>query len=127
MVGKFGITLALHMHNHGWEIWYNPGMKIQHLIPGWRMQKSYLMSIAHIYGLSTYQIRLMTVKADWQKPFLLIKVFLGAWKRIIFHLIKYRTQVNTNLGVACEISLYLGQSLSPFYYLKQRILAKNSR
>lgn len=119
--------ISLHMHNHGWEIWYNPEMKIQHLIPAWRMQKTYLVSIAYIYGLCTCQMRLMLLKSNWQKSFLFIKVFFGAFKRIIFHLIKYRSQVNTNLGIACEISLYLGQSLSPFYYLKQLILAKNTQ
>ncbi|BAY12819.1 hormogonium polysaccharide biosynthesis glycosyltransferase HpsE [Calothrix sp. NIES-2098] len=111
--------ISLYMHNHNWEIWYNPAMQIQHLIPAWRMQKNYLVNIARIYGMSTYQLRLMTVKADWQKPFLTIKIFLGALKRIIFHLLKYRSKVNSNLGIACEMSLYLGQIISPFYYLKR--------
>jgi glycosyltransferase involved in cell wall biosynthesis len=115
--------ISLYMHKHGWEIMYNPAMKIQHLIPAWRMEKSYLISIARIYGLSTCQIRLMTVKADWHKPFLLIKVFLGAWKRIIYHLLKYRQQVVTNLGISCEMSFFLGQTLSPFYYLQNQIFS----
>lgn len=27
----------------GWEIWYNPEMEIHHQIPGWRVQKEYLI------------------------------------------------------------------------------------
>ncbi len=117
--------ISINMHLAGWEIWYNPQMQIQHLIPAWRMQKSYLVSIARIYGLSTCQIRLMTVKADWQKVLLLVKIFLGGLKRIISHLLKYRNQVLTNLGLACEMSFFIGQLFSPFYYLKQRFYAIN--
>lgn len=114
--------ISLHMNNHGWEIWYNPAMKIQHLIPAWRMEKGYLLSIAHLYGLCTCQIYLMTKKAHWQKFFILFKIIFGALMKIILHLIKYRQAVLTNLGISCEMLFLIGQMLSPFYYIKEKII-----
>ncbi len=113
--------ISLHMYNHGWEIWYNPEMQIQHLIPEWRMQKDYLLKIAHTYGRATCQISLMTAENNWQKVFLLFKGFIGSFKRIIIHLIKHRQQVKNNLGLACEMTFYFGQMISPFDYIKKNL------
>ena len=113
--------ISLHFYGKGWEIWYNPAMQIEHLIPAWRMEKNYLLRIAQLYGLCTCEIRLIIAKPQ-QKPLLLIKSFLGSLRRLIIHLIKYRDRAITNLGLACETAFFWGSVLSPFYYLQRQVM-----
>jgi glycosyltransferase involved in cell wall biosynthesis len=117
--GGHDYEISLHMHNKGWEIWYNPSMQIEHLIPSWRMERRYLVRIARIYGLCTCEIRLI-IAQSWQKPLILIKSFLGSLKRIVSHLIRYQGRFRSDLGLACELSFLVGNLLSPFYYLWKR-------
>jgi len=111
--------ISLHLHNKGWEIWYNPEMRIEHLIPAWRMEKKYVTGIAKLYGLCTCEIRLIIAKPG-QKPLLLIRSFFGSLRRLIAHLIKHRDRAVTDLGLACETAFLWGSLLSPFYHLHQQ-------
>lgn len=117
--GGHDYEISLHLHKHGWEIWHNPEMKIEHLIPAWRMEKSYLTKIARIYGLCTCEIRMIITK-PWQRPIVLIRNFLGSLKRLIWHLVKYRDRAFSNLGLACETAFFWGGLISPFYYLEKQ-------
>lgn len=112
--------ISLHLYRKGWEIWYNPEMQIEHLIPAWRMEKRYLLRIAQLYGLCTCEIRLILAKPR-QKPLLLIKSFLGSLRRLVTHLIKHRDRAITELGLACETAFFWGSVLSPFYYLQKQV------
>lgn len=113
--------ISLHLHNRGWEIWYNPEMQIEHLIPAWRMERQYVTKIAQLYGLCTCEIRLIIAKPG-QKPLLLIKSFLGGLRRLVTHLVKHRDRAITDLGLACETAFFWGSVLSPFYYLQQQMI-----
>jgi glycosyltransferase involved in cell wall biosynthesis len=108
--------ISLHMHKAGWEIWYNPAMQIEHYIPAWRLERSYLLAIAWLYGLCTCELRMIPAKG-WHKPVLLVRSVAGSLKRILIHLIKYRGRVKTDLGLACELAFFRGNLLSPFFYL----------
>lgn len=112
--------ISLHLYSKGWQIWYNPAMQIEHLIPAWRMEKSYLVRIAQLYGLCTCEIRLIIAK-PWQKPLLLIKSFLGSSRRLLTHLIRHRNRAITDLSLACETAFFWGSVISPFYYLQNQI------
>lgn len=118
--GGHDYEISLRLYKQGWEIWYNPEMQIEHLIPAWRMEKSYLTRIAGIYGLCTCEIRLILARS-WEKPILLIKSFLGGLKRTVFHLVRYRDRAFSDLGLSCETAFYLGTVLSPFAYLRKQI------
>jgi glycosyltransferase involved in cell wall biosynthesis len=109
--------ISLHMHTAGWQIWYNPAMQIDHVIPAWRLERSYLLAIAHLYGLCTCELRMIPAK-PWQRPFLLLRSLLGSSKRLVFHIIKYGRAVKTDLGLACELAFFWGNWLSPFFYLR---------
>jgi glycosyltransferase involved in cell wall biosynthesis len=113
--------ISLRLYRQGWEIWYNPAMQIEHLIPEWRMERDYLVRIARTYGLCTCEIRLILAQ-PWQKPFLLIKSFLGSFRRLLWHLIKYRDRINTELDLSCEFSFFLGSVMSPFHYIKKQLM-----
>ncbi|MGJ3247021.1 MAG: hormogonium polysaccharide biosynthesis glycosyltransferase HpsE [Elainellaceae cyanobacterium] len=121
--------ISLHMHKAGWEIWYNPTMNIEHYIPAWRLERPYLLSIAHLYGLCTCELRMIPA-TSWQRPILLARTLAGSSKRILIHLIKYRGKIRTDLGLACELAFFWGNLLSPFFYLKnsvQRRFAKPAK
>ena len=53
----------------------------------------------------------------WQRPFLLIAYLLSDSRNLLQHLLKYRGRLKTDLVAACELELYLGIWLSPFYLL----------
>jgi glycosyltransferase involved in cell wall biosynthesis len=119
--GGHDYEISLQLYRRGWEVWFNPAMQIEHLIPAWRMERDYLLRIARIYGLCTCEIRLILAQ-PWQKPFLLVKSFLGSLRRLLWHLMKYRDRIHTELNLSCEFSFFLGSVMSPFYYLKKQFI-----
>ncbi|MBE9076046.1 glycosyltransferase [Romeria aff. gracilis LEGE 07310] len=48
--------ISLRMAKRGWEIWYNPEMKVEHFIPNSRLQREYLLKLTHLYGLCTCKL-----------------------------------------------------------------------
>lgn len=127
-VGNIGQNLArgddyeplLYLHKAGWEIWYNPSMHINHQIPPWRLEREYLLSLAHSCGLATCQLLMINAKT-WQKPIIFCKTILGSLHRIITYSLKYRGQFQTNLVAAFELRFFLGSMLSPFYLLRKSL------
>ncbi|MGK7880257.1 MAG: hormogonium polysaccharide biosynthesis glycosyltransferase HpsE [Crocosphaera sp.] len=109
--------VLLYIYKKGWEIWYNPKMIIYHLIPNDRLSREYLLPLAKEIGLATCQLRMILAK-NWQKPLIWVRTILGNLKRILLHLLKYKSEVNNNLISAFELQFYWGSFLSPFYYLK---------
>jgi glycosyltransferase involved in cell wall biosynthesis len=108
--------LLLHLHKAGWEIWYNPAMHTFHQIPHWRLEKDYLITLARGCGLSICQLRLINA-STWQKPMIFIKIFLSNLRRLLKHIIKYRTKLNNDTVALAEMEFYLSSMLSPFYSL----------
>jgi glycosyltransferase involved in cell wall biosynthesis len=116
MVSGDDLEILLHLHKSSWEIWYNPVMHVDHQIPHWRLEKDYLMNLARGCGLCIFQLRLINAK-NWQKPILIFRTILGNLRRILYHLIKYRGQLENNIIALFEIEFYLSSMLSPFYSL----------
>lgn len=106
-----------------WEIWYNADMKISHKISSKRLERGYLLALFQSIGLSRYVTRMAGVK-PWQKPFLSFAYMASDLKKIIVHLIKYRTQIKTDLIVACEMQLFINSLISPFYLLTINVAIK---
>ncbi|GAX36379.1 hormogonium polysaccharide biosynthesis glycosyltransferase HpsE [Nodularia sp. NIES-3585] len=104
----------LHIHNAGWEIWYNPAMHTYHQIPHWRLEKDYLLKLARGCGLCVFQLRLINAK-NWEKPIILIRTILGNLRRIVKHFIKHNHELKTDITLLFEMEFYLGSMLSPFY------------
>lgn len=108
--------LSLRMDKHGWEIWYNPLMVIDHFIPAARLERDYLLKLAHRYGLCTCY--LLTVKTPlWQQPVILFKSFIGSLKRVIIHYFQYHLKRNISLESDCQLAFHWGNLKSPFAYL----------
>lgn len=108
----------------GWEIWYTPTMQVHHKIPSWRLQRDYLIPFFRGIGLSRHVTRMISVK-PWLIPLAIIAYMTNDIRKIIFHLLKYRTQVKTDLVAACEMQLILSSLISPIYLWKTRYLNQN--
>ena len=113
-IGGEDYEVLLYMHKAGWQIWYNPAMHIDHLIPQWRLERDYLLSLARGCGLATCRLRLINA-VNWQKPIVILRTLLGNLRRIILHLVKYRGKVKTDLIAAFELHFFWGSLMSCFY------------
>lgn len=114
--------ISWRMVKAGWEVWYNPYITIKHFIPKARLQRSYLRTLTHSYGLCTCEL-LMIDTVLWQRPLLLTKSTLGSLRRVINHLIKYRHRAVETVEADCLLSFYLGNLKSPFWYLSKKVFS----
>lgn len=103
-----------YIQSFGWEIWYNPEMKITHKIHAHRLKREYLIPFMGGIGLSRYVTRMVGVKS-YLKPILLLAYFVNDLRKILFQFLKYGTYVRTDLVAACEMELYVKSLISPFY------------
>lgn len=109
----------------GWEVWYNADMEIDHKIPRWRLEREYLIPFFRGIGLSRCVSRMMSVK-PWQRPWLLLAYGINDLRKIMMHLLKYRTRVVTDVVVACEMQLFVSSFISPFYLLSKGYFRRRS-
>jgi glycosyltransferase involved in cell wall biosynthesis len=114
----------LYIYRAGWEIWYTPTLETYHQIPHWRLERSYLLAIAHASGLATCQLRLITAQPQ-QKPVVIIKTILGNLRRVGLHVLKYRATLKTDLIASFELAFFLGSLWSPFYVLRKRLYSNS--
>ena len=110
----------LYLHKAGWQIWYNPAMHTYHQIPHWRLERTYLLSLARGCGLATCQLRMINAN-NGQKPMIIAKTLVGNLRRIALYLIKYQGQIQTNLVAACELEFFWGSFISPFYFFQKSL------
>jgi glycosyltransferase involved in cell wall biosynthesis len=101
----------------GWDIWHNPQMCIDHHIPGWRLEKSYLIRLLRGIGWSRYKTRMLRFQV-WQIPFILPGYMLSDLRKLLLHFIRYRNVFQTNLVATCELELLVSTLVSPFYHWK---------
>lgn len=118
--GGNDFEISIHMHDAGWEIWYNPAMKIAHKIPKSRLEKEYLMSLSRTVGLCVCELRTLHAK-PWQKPIIFARIMLGSLRRSLRHFLVYRDRVRTDVVAACEMEFFLSSFASPLYYVKNSL------
>lgn len=111
------IETLSYLRKAGWQIWHNPGMKIEHVIGCDRMSPKYLLSLFRGVGLSRYHTRMVKFEC-WQRPFALVAYGLNDLRRwLSYYLTRY--QVPTSLVEQCELTLLYYSLLSPVYVLIQ--------
>jgi hypothetical protein len=110
----------LHMCHQGWEIWYEPELKIVHDIPEWRLQPSYLRAIAWGSGLVMCHLWMVGV-ARWKFPWILCKTLLGNLRQMFCRLTQYRHKLLTHWVASVEIIFFLAAAISPFYFLYTQV------
>jgi glycosyltransferase involved in cell wall biosynthesis len=117
------IESVLYIQRAGWEVWYNPAMRMHHRIPGQRLTRQYLISLCRGIGFSRYRTRMLSVR-PWQRPMMLPLYMVNDLRKILKHTLKYRLDVFRDDVAACEMTLYWASLISPFfmiyYTLQQR-------
>lgn len=108
------LEVVLHLQNHGWEIWYNPAMRLYHRIPVTRLKRDYLIKLCRGIGLSRHRTRMLSFRR-WQQPLVTPFYALNDLRKILRHLITYPRANFTETVPACELTLYLYSLISPLY------------
>ncbi|NER78774.1 MAG: glycosyltransferase family 2 protein [Leptolyngbya sp. SIO1D8] len=111
----------LHMQRDGWQIWYNPAMRVLHKIPASRLTRQYLASLMRGIGLSRYRTRMLSV-FGWKRPWMFVAYSLNDVYKIMKHIFKYRLKVWTDTVPACEMILYFYSFISPYYFWQQKLV-----
>lgn len=117
------VEAVLHIQNAGWEVWYNPGMRLEHVIPPQRLTGEYLAKLMRGIGLSRYRTRMLSFE-DRSSIFRLLIVLaygLNDLKKIVIHLLKYRSAVWRDGVTRSEMTLYLFSLFSPIFFLTRKI------
>jgi hypothetical protein len=113
-----------HIQASHWEIWYNPAMKITHKIPAARLEREYLIPFLRGIGHSRHVTRTMSTKGI--KKYLLTIAYLGNdLRKILLHLVKYRTKVKTDLVASCELEFLISCFTSPFFLWRNGYLSNS--
>lgn len=108
------IEALSYIYKAGWEIWYNPQMEIEHVIPAWRLEKTYLMRLMLSIGLGRFHLRMLSLQW-WQRPLAFLLYLANDSRKLILHLISYRSEFVNNIVATCEKERLIGTLLSPFY------------
>jgi len=91
----------------GWEIWFNPEMRIYHHIPKHRLEKEYLTRLLRGVGLSRHFTRMLRHQ-PWQRPLVIPLYMANDLRKAINHRLKYGKELDTDIVVASEMEMYLG-------------------
>jgi glycosyltransferase involved in cell wall biosynthesis len=114
MIGSEDAEALFYIHKASWEIWYNPAMEVDHVIPAWRLEKEYLISIMRGVGLARYYLRMLLLKT-WQRPFASIVYLLSDARKLLMFFIRHHTKIKQNILTACEMERLFATLISPFY------------
>lgn len=120
MVAGEDVEALFYLHRHGWEIWHNPAMQIQHLIAANRLEPSYFIGMMRGIGLCRHHLRMLLLK-KWQQPFAFAAYLVSDSYKLLRHL-SDRFKTKPNFYTACERARLMATLISPFYLFKLRIL-----
>ena len=110
----------LHIQRAGWDVWYNPGMRLQHQIPSNRLTRQYLQKLCRGIGLSRYRTRMLSVYL-WQRPLILPLYTANDIRKIVIHCLRYRQDIIQDDVAACELTLYLASLISPLFMIQRSL------
>lgn len=116
------LEVVLYIQRWGWEVWYNPAMRVSHKIPAHRLQRNYLLRLCRGIGLSRHRTRMLSFPV-WQRPLVTPLYILNDGRKLLRHLLKHRREVVADTVTACEMTLYLYSLVSPFYIGARMLLA----
>lgn len=116
------LEAVLYIQKGGWQIWYNPAMRLYHRIPKNRLKRDYLLGLCRGIGLSRYRTRMLSLPS-WQRPLWLWLYMVNDFRKVIRHLIRHGRAVWTDTVTACEMTLYLFSLISPFYIWQKSLKA----
>ncbi len=107
----------------GWEIWFNPEMKIVHKIPKTRFERDYLLRFFRGIGLSRYWTRMLKHES-WERPFMIPVYMANDFRKLILHSWQKGKEIPTDVVAASEREFLLYSLLSPFYFWRNLMRRK---
>lgn len=121
LAGKIGareagedLEAVLYIQRQGWQVWYNPTMRVSHKIPAQRLDRDYLLRLCRGIGLSRHRTRMLSFPR-WQRPLVTPLYVLNDGRKILRHLLTHGTHAWTDTVAACELILYGYSLISPLY------------
>lgn len=114
------LEAVLHIQRAGWEVWYNPAMCLEHLIPAHRLTRPHLISLMKGIGLSRHRTRMLSVDAG-KRLQMLVLYALNDLRKIIWNLLKHGKRTWTDPVTVSEMSLYWHSLVSPLYFLRMAL------
>jgi len=99
----------------GWEIWYNPTMRLWHRIPHWRLERSYLIPFFQGIGLSRHVTRMQGL-SPWLRPLALPAYALNDLRKAAALWLRHGFWLRQNLTAQCQLTLILYSLRSPLYF-----------
>lgn len=111
---------TLHIQRAGWEVWYNPAMRIEHKIPPQRLTQHYLCDLMRGIGLSRHRTRMLSVQQH-QKSLMVLAYAMNDLRKILRHLVKHRSAVWQDPVTASEMTLYFYSLISPLFFLQMHL------
>ena len=113
MLTSEDLETLIYLQQGGWELWYAPGMEIDHLIPAWRMGREYLVPFFRGIGLTKYVIRMMRIPPV-QRPLWTVAYAISDLRRWLGHRWHYRRSLGHDPVVDGEQMLYWSSFVSPW-------------
>lgn len=104
-----------YLQRSGWEIWYNPAMRLWHKIPRWRFERSYLIPFFRGIGLSRHVTRMQGLPPGL-RPLALPVYVLNDLRKALFLLLRHGSGLRQNLAAECQLALVLSSLRSPLYF-----------
>lgn len=89
-------------------------MEIDHIIPSWRLERNYLLSLMRGVGLARFHLRMLLLQT-WQRPFAFWLYLANDLRKVILHFIFDRKVIETDIVAACEMERLIATFMSPFY------------
>ena len=111
---------VLHIQQAGWEVWYNPAMRLEHKIPQHRLTREYLIKLMQGIGLSRHRTRMLSVP-PWKRPLMFWAYSINDIRKIIFHVLKHGIKAWKDPVIASEMVLYCNSLISPYYLLQRQL------
>jgi len=108
---------TLHIQRAGWEVWYNPAMRVEHKIPAQRLTRHYLCDLMRGIGLSRHRTRMLSVSRH-PKYLMTIAYAVNDTRKMLQHVAKHRAAVWQDPVTACEMTLYFYSLVSPVFFLQ---------
>ncbi|MGD1902084.1 MAG: hormogonium polysaccharide biosynthesis glycosyltransferase HpsE [Geitlerinemataceae cyanobacterium] len=108
----------IYMHRQGWEVWYNPEMRVVHRIPARRLTDEKLLEITQMSSLCVYPLRTIA-ESSRNKPSIFARIVLGNLKRASKQVWENRSRAAAEIDPIvrrCQLKQHLDSAWSPFHY-----------
>jgi len=121
--GGNDFEVLLYLHRAGWKIWYAPSLVIRHHINSERLEKKSVNLLIRKASLCVCNLRMIN-SSPLERPMLLIRLFLGGFKRALRHMLYHRLEVIKDPMLFHEFTFYVYSSLSPLHWLFDKKVVK---